>query len=80
MWADVTELSGTRLPECRGMVYRFMLFLTSDPDATDELGQETLRVAVLKANPRKKRIHYGPWVSSIARSLLRNYLPNQGRT
>lgn len=61
------------LSQHRGMVCRFLLFLTQDTDASEELTQEVFRVALSKGTDPAKGEDYGAWLRSIARNVLRNY-------
>lgn len=58
----------------RAMLHRFLLFLLRDPEAADELAQETFRVALTKGADPAKGANHGAWLRSIARNLVRNHI------
>ena len=62
------------LGQYRNMVCRFLLFLLRDPEAAEDVTQETFRVAVSKGPDPTKGTDYGAWLRSIARNLVRNHI------
>jgi len=56
------------------MVYRFLLFLLRDPETSDDISQETFRVALSKGPDPDKGGDLGAWLRSIARNLVRNHV------
>jgi len=65
------------LAQHEGMVYRFALFLTQDPQAAEEVTQETFRIALTKGTDPAKGTNYGAWLRTIAKNVLRNYRRSQ---
>ena len=61
------------LAQYRGMVWRFLLFLVREPEAAEDITQETFCVAVSKGPDPQKGTNYGAWLRSIARNLARNH-------
>ena len=57
----------------RARVYRFLLFLTQNREVSQELTQETFKVALSRGTDPAKGIDYGGWLLTIAKNLLRNY-------
>ena len=74
---DATTLEQDKLGQYRDMVCRFLLFLLRDPDAAEDMTQETFRVAVSKGPDLEKGANYGAWLRSIARNLVRNHIRKQ---
>ena len=64
----------TELGQYRGMVYRFLLFLLRDAEASDDVVQETFQVAVSKGTDPGKGTDYAALLRSIARNMARNYV------
>jgi RNA polymerase sigma-70 factor, ECF subfamily len=65
-------------------VYRFALFLTRDPSASEEIAQETFRVALSTSPPPESpnpghAVEAAAWLRGIARNLARNHIRKKRR-
>ncbi len=67
------------LGQHRVMLHRFLLFLTRDPNAAEDLVQETYRTAAQRGTDPNKGEDYGAWLRAIARNHVRNYRRRQQR-
>ena len=74
MFADISNgkqrysaLQETDISQYRGMLLRFLVFLVQDPDAAEELVQETFRIALSGNRDDSKGTDLGAWLRSIAR-------------
>jgi RNA polymerase sigma-70 factor (ECF subfamily) len=65
--------NATIVAQERRMVHRFVLFLTRDVEAAEDIAQETVTVAMSKDSAPEAAEEYGPWMRSIARNLARHY-------
>ena len=57
----------------RAGVYRFLHFLTQSREVSEEITQETFRVAMAKGGDLAKVVNHAAWLRAIAKNLLCNY-------
>lgn len=54
------------------LVYKYLLFLTNNPDIAEDLAQETFYKAITKIHTFKKKSKISTWLCQIAKNLLLN--------
>ncbi len=63
----------------RARLIRLCAHLTGDPDAAEDLAQETLYTAVRNAHTLRNPAAHTHWLSGIARNLCRQWVQQRGR-
>jgi RNA polymerase sigma-70 factor (ECF subfamily) len=75
----INLLDGNRTPDERTWLVRLCYRLTSDPDAAEDLAQETLLAAWRAAHTLRDSNSRAAWLAAIARNQCRQWLRRQRR-
>jgi RNA polymerase sigma-70 factor (ECF subfamily) len=70
---DLSALAALMTPY-QHRLYRFLVRLTQDPAAAEDLFQQTWLRVVEKIGRYDARLHFDPWLFSVARNLAIDYL------